>query len=337
MATLGGTKMTLVDVAKQKDPNGKAAALAEVLAQTNEVLDDMTVVEANGDLWHQMSKRASLPTITNRAFNEGVATSKSTYENVREGIAIFEGWSQVDSDELSISNNKAAFRKNADMGFIEAINQGVKTDLFYGNSSTNSKKFDGLATRFSSSAGEFSQQIILGGAAAGQTDCTSIWLVVWSPSTVFGIYPQGSNAGLVTKRFASGSDGGNVVLDSLGNPYEGEVTKYQQKIGLAIHDARYIVRIANIDTSLLTKDASGASADLVDKITEALDIPPNLTIGNAAFLMNRSTKSWLRRQVANRGNLRIGMDEVFGKRVMTIDGVPVRRVDEILNTETAIS
>ncbi len=45
----------------------------------------------------------------------------------------------------------------------------------------------------------------------------------------------------------------------------------------------------------------------------------------------------MRRQTINANNVRIGMDEVAGKKVMTFGEVPVRRVDQILNTEATIT
>jgi len=45
----------------------------------------------------------------------------------------------------------------------------------------------------------------------------------------------------------------------------------------------------------------------------------------------------LRRQITNANNVRIGMDEVAGKRVMTFDGIPFRRNDAITNAEAVVS
>lgn len=42
-----GTKNNLVDIAKRLDPDGKIAKVAELLSQTNEMLDDIPFKEAN--------------------------------------------------------------------------------------------------------------------------------------------------------------------------------------------------------------------------------------------------------------------------------------------------
>ena len=40
--------LTLADLGRRMDPDGKIADMAELLSQCNEMIDDMPVVEANG-------------------------------------------------------------------------------------------------------------------------------------------------------------------------------------------------------------------------------------------------------------------------------------------------
>ncbi|WP_336657671.1 major capsid protein, partial [Pseudomonas marginalis] len=75
-----------------------------------------------------------------------------------------------------------------------------------------------------------------------------IWLVVWGQNTIHGIYPKGSKAGLEQKHL------GEVTLeDENGGKYQGYRTHFQWKNGLTMRDWRYVVRIANIDISKLSK------------------------------------------------------------------------------------
>ncbi len=46
MATLGMNALTLSDWSGRLDPNGKVSEITEVLAHTNEILDDAAWVEA---------------------------------------------------------------------------------------------------------------------------------------------------------------------------------------------------------------------------------------------------------------------------------------------------
>ena len=47
MAVLSTTNPTLADVAKRYDADGKIDTIGEMLAETNEVLEDMTFLEGN--------------------------------------------------------------------------------------------------------------------------------------------------------------------------------------------------------------------------------------------------------------------------------------------------
>jgi len=47
MATIGNLALTYTDWAKRVEDNYKIASIIEILSQTNEILDDMLVVEGN--------------------------------------------------------------------------------------------------------------------------------------------------------------------------------------------------------------------------------------------------------------------------------------------------
>ena len=52
MATKTSKNLTLADWAKRQDPSGKTAKIVELLAETNEIIEDMVYIEANSDLGH---------------------------------------------------------------------------------------------------------------------------------------------------------------------------------------------------------------------------------------------------------------------------------------------
>jgi hypothetical protein len=210
------------------------------------------------------------------------------------------------------------------------MNQTMANTLFYGDTGTDPEKFMGLSARYNSTTAESGDNIIVGGGSG--SDNTSIWLVCWGPNTCHGIYPKGSQAGL------NHQDLGEVTLEDAANgKYQGYRTHYKWDIGMSVRDWRYIVRIPNIDVSNLTKDASGSSAALVDLMVQAVEKLPNVNLGRCVFYGNRTISSILRRQITNTSNVRLSMDEVAGKRVMSFDGIPFRRNDAILNDEALVS
>lgn len=57
MATIGQTALTLSDLARRKDPNGRIAKIVEILNQTNEILDDAMFIEGNLPTGHKTTVR----------------------------------------------------------------------------------------------------------------------------------------------------------------------------------------------------------------------------------------------------------------------------------------
>ena len=104
-----------------------------------------------------------------------------------------------------------------------------------------------------------------------------------------------------------------------------------------MRDWRYVVRIANVDLSALTKDASGG-ADLIDLMTQAVEMIPTLSMGRPAFYCSRSVRSFLRRQIMNKvAGSTLTMEQVAGKHVTMFDGIPVRRCDSLAANEAVVA
>lgn len=333
MALLTSGQLTLADWAKRLDPNGQIPAVAELLSQTNEILEDAVFQEGNLPTGHRVVIRTGLPTVYWRSLNMGVPVSKSTTAQVDEACGIMEARSHIDVELAKLNGNTASFRLSEDSAFIEAMNQLQASTMFYGNPATDPRQYLGLAPRYGTISGAGNAQNIIdaGGTASNNT---SIWLVVWGPNTVFCPFPKGSQAGLQHKDLGEES-----VPDSAGNFYQALRTLYQWKNGLVVKDWRYVVRIANINTANLV--AESAAADLVKLMSRALDRVPNLSMGRPVFYMNRTVFSMLRVQALNKSQNAISIDDAmtqFGtaSKWTSFLGVPLRKVDQILNTEARV-
>jgi hypothetical protein len=331
MTALSVTHPTLLDVAKRLDPDGDIDRIVEILNLTNEIIDDAVFVEANQMTGHRTTARTGIPTPTWRKLYGGVQPTKSTTVQVTDSVGMLEAYAEVDKALADLNSNTAAFRQSEEIPHIEGMNEEFASTLMYGNESTEPEAFTGFAPRFNSLAAENGDNIV---NAGGSADCTSIWLVVWGPNTVHGIYPKGSKAGL------SVTDKGQVTIEDIdgsGGRMEAYRSHFKWDCGLSVRDWRFIVRIANIDVGALTPDASGG-VDLFDVISQALEIVPSLNMGRPVLYCNRTIKSFLRRQAkAAVTNSTLTMDMLAGKRVMAVDGIPVRRVDAIHSNETAVA
>src|SRR5690606_33519005 len=270
MATLAVSNPTLLDLAKMLDPDGKIAAVVEILNQTNEILDDMTWVEGNLPTGHRTTVRTGLPAPTWRKLYGGVQPTKGNTAQVTDNCGMLEAYAEVDKALADLNGNTNEFRLNEDRAHIEGMNQELAETLFYGNEGTEPEAFTGLAPRYNDLSAPNKDNII--DAKGSGNDNASIWLVCWSPTTVHGIIPKGSTAGLQV------NDKGQVTIenvDGAGGRMEAYRTHYRWDAGLTVCDWRYVVRICNISKSALTADAS-SGPNLPALMFEAMEIIPNL-------------------------------------------------------------
>lgn len=332
MSTLAATHPTLLDITKRLDPQGKIDTIAEILNQTNEVLDDMVWVEGNLPTGHRTTIRTGLPTPTWRKLYGGVQPTKSTTVQVTDSTGMLEAYAEVDKALADLNGNSAEFRLSEDRAHIEGMNQEFASTLFYGNESTEPEAFTGFGARFNDQAAANGGNILTSASTPDGNDNTSIYLVVWGPNTVHGIYPKGSIAGLNME------DKGQVTVENIdgqGGRMEAYRTHYRWDCGLSVRDWRYVVRI-NIDQEDLVKNAA-SGPDLIDLLTQATELVPSLSMGRPAFYANRTVRSYLRRQIANKvAASTLTMEQVSGKLVTMFDGIPFRRCDAITNTEAGI-
>lgn len=332
MATLGAGKLTLTDWAKRTDPDGKVPKIAELLSQTNAILDDMVYVEGNQATSHQLTMRTGLPTVYWRLLNAGVSQSKSTTAQATEAIGLMEAWSEVDEELANLNGNVGAFRLSEATAFLEAMNQEMASTLFYGNSGLNPEEFNGLAIRYSSTSAANGQNILLGGGAGA--DNSSIWLVGWGTQTCFGVFPKGSTAGLEHNDL--GLQTVTVTAGVTGQRMRAYQDQWKWKCGVGLKDWRYVVRIANIDISNLV--AKSSAADLIDLMIKAMHRIPNLAMCTPVFYMNRTCFQMLdiqrRDDVAAAG---MTYRDVDGKIMYYFRGVPIKICDALTEAEAVVS
>lgn len=330
MPLTGTTVATLGDVAKRLDKDGKIDKIVEMLKDTNEILEDMQFQEGNLPTGHKTTIRTGLPVAAWRMLNYGVPQSKSQTQQITDTCGMLEAYAEVDKDLADLNNNTAAFRLSEDQAFLQAMNKEMAETLFYGDTSKNPERFLGLAARFSSldpKKAATAENVIDAGGSGSRL--TSIFLVGWGANTVFGIYPKGSKAGFQHK------DLGEVTLqmtlpDGRTGQYQGYRTHYKWDIGLVVRDWRYIVRICNIDLATITDDK------LINLMIEASERLPDERLGRPIWYMNRSTRTKLRLARLNKNNVQLSADEVEGKKVLSFDGIPVKRCDGISLAEARI-
>lgn len=331
---------TLAELTKQLAPDGSLAPdVAELLNETNEVLDDMPFFEANQTTAHTHTVDATIPEATWRKLNYGIKPKKGTTAQVSDTIGLLEQRSEVDVVLARMSQDQARFRLNEDRRILEGINQQLADTLFYGDTAVNPERFLGLAPRYDTlgqpagkpTANDLGMNHVLSAGGSTADVQSSIWLVGWGESTVFGIYPKGSVAGIENQ------DLGEIdARDADGGVFRALATHYRIQHGLAVKDWRYIVRIANVETSALIDEA--AINALVDAMIDATEAIPNMGMCRPCFYMNRKVRSRLKKAQHRKSNLALSLDDVYGqKKVLNLEGIPLKQCDALLNTEAVVS
>ncbi len=335
-STLSDTHPTLLDLCKRLYPDGKVAMIAEMLNQTNEILDDMPWKEGNLPTGNRSTIRTGLPAPTWRKLYGGVQPTKSRTAQVTDACGMLEAYAECDKALADLAGNTNAFRLSEDSAHIEGMSQEFASSLFYANEATAPEEITGFAPRYNDQAAENGENILTSAATPDNTDNSSIWLIVWGEN-VHGIYPKGSKAGLQS------TDKGQVTIENIdgaGGRMEAYRTHYRWDCGLCVRDWRYVVRI-NVDTEDIVKNAA-TGPDLLDLMAQAVDLPPSLANGTPVFYMNRTLRSWFRRQVMNKvAASTLSMEHITRpngviQRVPAFDGIPIRRCDALTNTESGI-
>lgn len=332
MAVIGLNYPTLLDLSKQFTGDGTAMPLAEILAETNEALDDIPWMEANSTNGHRLATRTGLPASTWRKLNGGVLPTKSTYADVTESMGSLTQLGLADRKLVQLSNNPTQARLNESIGHITGMNHDFMQALFYGDTSLNPEQFLGLSPRYSdigAGAPENAENIIDAGGTG--TDNTSIWIVGWGSEGVMGIYPKGSRGGLIHE-----DRGEDLIVAPDG---VGMLPMYRDwfewDCGIAVKNWGNVVRIANVDVSDLS--ATGATgAKLSDLLIQGIERLDNRSAVRPVIYANRNISTILRQQIVNKSNVFLSIEEIAGRKVTAFDGIPFRRVDRLLTTEARI-
>jgi hypothetical protein len=346
MATIGNTALTYADWAKRLDDGYRIAVIIELLSQTNEILDDMIVVEGNLPTGHKTTVRTGLPQATWRLLNQGVPNAKSTTAQIVDTVGNLETYSVIDKDIADLNGNTGEFRLSEVKSFLEGMSQQVAATLFYGNQFINPERFTGFAPRYSTvtAANAATAANVLDGGGIASTN-TSIWLVVWGSDTCHATFPKGKITGLQHRDMGEWP-----VIDAGGNTYQAYRDHFKWEIGLVLRDWRYVARIANVDVTQLT---GVSAANIINLIVRALYRLPTAPVsataiqtsdspevranmGRTVIYCNRVIRTYLDLQAMNKTNVLLRIEEFDGKPITTFRGIPVRTCDAVLNNEARV-
>lgn len=346
MAIIGAVALTYADWAKRMEDGYRVAVIIELLSQTNEILEDMLVMEGNLPTGHKTTVRTGLPQATWRLLNQGVPNAKSTTAQIVDTCGNLETYAVIDKDIADLNGNTAEFRLSEVKAFLEGMSQQVAATLIYGNQFVNPERFTGLAPRYSTVVLANSQTAanVLDAGGTASTN-TSLWGVVWGSDTWHATFPKGKITGLQHRDMGEWP-----VTDTAGNTYQAYRDHFKWEIGLVGRDWRYAFRICNIDVTQLT---GVSAANLINFIIRGIyrlptqpvsagtvqtsDTPEvRANMGRTVLYGNRVLRTYLDLQAMNKTNVLLRIEEFDGKPITTFRGIPVRTCDAILNNEARV-
>ena len=259
-----------------------------------------------------------------RGYNEGWEAEEALGAAARYTASMVRTRSVVD---VSLYNTRKpgereAWRLRKDQAFMRGLARQAVRRVFYGDPKTDARDCLGLANIVVPTSEAFGGRCInAGGTTNGKL--TDIWLANWKPEGMYMFYPQGGEGpGLSVDDM-----GEQYVQDKNGKAYRALVTEFGWDIGVAAYDPESVVRICNVDTSKLSKkNTTSGAPDLIDLMTQALEMLPDDASGRIAFYMNDTIRSVLRRQMQNKDNAFLTWSEIAGRKVLSYGDTPIHKL-----------
>lgn len=338
-----GNKFTLIDAAKRVDPDGTYAKIAELLQQSNPILDDMPFFPSNAPRGNRVTFRTGLPTVQWSALNQGIQPSKSQVTSHEDTIGTLEGRSEVDrrhKDKSMSSAAYAAFRYDEDQTFLESMSQEMAKILIAGDEITQPAAFTGFLPRLSSTSDALYGKSVTKAATASLADTTthydSILIIDWGERYCHGIYPYNTPAGLHKEDHPN-----EKVFDSAGGVYYADVSTFNWSMGLTVKNPKHVHAIRNIlrgvstpgsETGLyaITSDQASRPAnvpDLIGLLIKAMNNMDPCTNGQRVIYCSKLMLTALELLARTTKNMTLQFGEWDGKPVTMFRGIPIKGVD----------
>lgn len=313
--------LTALERVHRSNENADARRIIECLKETNEILLDAPIAEANERTSNRTVQRTMLPTVEHRVYNQGVRNSASKTKTIHDVICELAAYSDVDMKLVREAANPEEFLSTENASFIEAMGETQSQDFIYG-SSVSGDNMDGFAVRRDTLDGRHC--IGMGGSDASSN--TSIYIVKWGMDKAHLIYPKGA-AGLGCER----KDLGEVTAE-MGDGRKMQVYRnyYSSSYGFTLRNEKALVRLANINPT------STSGSDIVKAILKAFHFLPSGE-GTIAIYGNNDVLSLLDAATVDKSNVVYTAEDPWGNDLLKIRNARLRQVDSILTTEAVVS
>lgn len=323
-------QLTVLEQAQLIGPDGGILTIAELLNQENELMMDAVAQMANGIRAHVTAVRTDLPQIFPRKINQGSTTKYPQSKQIEDQIMLLEAWPKIDEQLVDPYPDPKKARASQLRSYIEAFAQAFNQNLFYGNAG-DVGEIDGFSTIYNDSS---MANVDVTASGAG-SDTTSIWLAEWNTMKLSLIYPKDSKSvGLFNKDWGKKES----VDASNGGSFAAYVSQMKMEFGWSNADARALQRLANIETDISTADTGSLlDTDEVRKLVAMRNRLPKRGKGKVAMYANRDLFTQFDIWAMEKVNGFYYESNISGSPLTMFQGIPIRLVEQLSSTETAIS
>lgn len=333
-------KYTIQHAMTASTNDGSLIEIADTLSQTNKLMEVLPFHPTNETLKNVSGRITSFGTPEAVVANEGAASIINELEQVIDVPIKYHNIITPDPEALLAINNVGEWRadrvKEYGMSYAEAIADQVVS----GDSITNpGKSIDGLAKRLGSlpaSATDVTDRYHTVRSAGGAgSDNSSIYVVGLGKMGVHGLYSKNGAAGF---QYSLGNEQYiNVGTAAAPRYIKTRPLDVSWRIGLKATNHRAMGRLANIDMSDLTDDAS-AGANLVNELTHMINSTRVQSMGlRPALLANETVISYFETQRINYGGNAITLTNDLGMSLTAFKGIPFLQMDSIGGEEAVVS
>jgi hypothetical protein len=297
---------TLLDIAKANGSDAAVGLIEEVMTYSPEV--SLGAARTIKGLSYKTLVRTTLPTAAFRNANEGVAATKSNWENrVVECFTLNPRWECDKAVADRYEDGAQAFIALEADGIMRAAMLTLGSQFYYGTSN-DAKGFPGLLAAYDAAG-----MVIDAGGTTANT-ASSVWGVKWGPKAVQWVYGADGELGV--------SDVSEQrVLDANNNPYTAYVQELLAYPGLQIGNRYAVGRIKK-----LTADSGKGLTDGL--ISQFLAKFP---VGYKPDVLLMSRRSRMQLQMSRTATTPTGAPAPYPQEAF---GVPIQETDSILDTES---
>lgn len=319
------TLPTLLDIAKRSGNDAVAGLIEEVIAATPEV-SGMHAVPGKG--WVQIPNvaaartikgrmyktlvRTALPTVGFRDANEGVAASKSEYENrLVETFVLNPRWECDKAVADNAEDGPEAYIADEAIAVVKSSIMTLGRQFYYGRTSPgDGKGHPGLIDSLDAT----NMEVDATGTSQGKG--SSVWAVKFGPQDVTWVYGDQGQLDMSDVRLES-------IADESGKRFTAYVQELLAYPGLQVGNKHCIGRIRD----LTDENGKGLTDDLIAQLIEKF---PAGVVPDVLFMTRRS--------LAQLRNSRTATNATGAPAPYPVDweGIPIAVTDSLTNTEDPV-